>query len=160
MHGNRHESFCHIIDKTLAGEASVQEKQSLREHLHTCASCRSYLNSCNRAITSLEGFSFDMDPLLDEKVLASLTLRAQELEKSRVNHRQLWSCFIALMLTVAGSFIASQFGYIVAAVLHLQTMQVQFGLFAFWVAPSLCFCLLFLLLPTLSGEWNKKGLSL
>jgi len=133
MHGSRHESFCQIIDKSLAGEASVQEKQSLREHLHTCASCRSYLNACNRAITSLEGFSFDMDPLLEDKVLASLVLRTQELEERRINRRQLWSCFIALILTVAGSFVASQFGYIVAAVLHLQTVQVQFGLFAFWV---------------------------
>jgi predicted anti-sigma-YlaC factor YlaD len=160
MHDNRHESFCQIIDKSLAGEASVQEKQSLREHLHTCAACRSYLNACNRAITSLDGFSFEMDPLLDTKVLASLALRVQELEKKRIDHKQLWSCFIALMLTVAGSFVASQFGYIVAAVLHLQTVQVQFGLLAFWIAPSLCFCLLFLLLPASSTWANRKGIPL
>jgi hypothetical protein len=80
MPADRHESICHIIDKSLAGGASVQEEQSLREHLLTCAPCGEYLAASNRAIAGLQGFSFDMDPELDRRVLASLAVRAQQLE--------------------------------------------------------------------------------
>jgi predicted anti-sigma-YlaC factor YlaD len=162
MQVDRHESICHIIDKSLLGTASVQEEQSLRDHLPTCARCRDYLNACNRTIRSLEGFRFEIDPGLDRKVLASLALRARQLETTRINRKQLWwSCFIALMLTVVGSFVALQLGALVAAVFQVESAQVQFGLVALWIAPSLCFCALFLLLPvSLPRRINKKGLSL
>ncbi|MGI8771667.1 MAG: hypothetical protein ACR2JE_09535 [Acidobacteriaceae bacterium] len=161
MQVDRHESICQIIDKSLVGGASVQELQSLREHLLTCAPCRDYQNVCNRAIAGLGDFSFEMDPGLDRKVLASLALRAQQLEAKRLHRQQLWwSCLIAVMLTVVGSFAASQFGGLAAGLFHVEPAQMQFGLTAFWIAPSLCVCLLFLLLPvSLTGGMNKKGLS-
>jgi hypothetical protein len=162
MQVNRHESICHVIDKTLVGAASLQEEQSLREHLLTCDCCREYLSACHRAITGLEGFSFDMNPGLDTKVLASLAVRAQELETKRIQRKQLWwNCFLALMLTAGGSFVASRLGAAATTIFHLEPAQMQFGLLAFWIAPSLAFCLLFLLLPVSSSRWMKrKGLSL
>jgi hypothetical protein len=162
MPADRHDSICHIIDKSLAGGASVQEEQSLREHLLTCAPCREYLAASNRAIAGLQGFSFDMDPELDGRVLASLAVRAQQLEAKRVHEtRPRWSFFIALALTVAGSFAASQLGSFATAIFPVEAAQVRFGLAVFWIVPSLFFCLLFLRLPVASPGWmNKKGLSL
>jgi hypothetical protein len=162
MQVDRHQPICHIIDKSLVGGTSPQEEQALREHLLACAPCKEYLNDCNRAIAGLEGFSFEVNPALHGRVIESLTRRAQQLETKRIDHRQIvWNCLTALLLTVAGSFAASQFGALVAAVFHFKYAPVQFGLIAFWIVPSLCFCLLLPILMLLSSGWmNEKGLSL
>lgn len=162
MQTNRHQSIWHIIDKSLAGEALAQEEQALREHLRTCAACSDYLDASNRAIANLEGFRFDVDPGLNSKVLASLALRSQQLDAERIQRKRLLlSCVIALVFTVVGSFAASQLGSFAAAVFHLEPARIQFGLVTFWIAPSLCFCLLLLLLPVSPALWmNKKGIPL
>jgi hypothetical protein len=68
---------------------------------------------------------------------------------------------LALGLTVIGSFAASQLGSLAAVPFHLQPAQLHLGLATFWIAPSLCFCLLFLLLPVAPALFNnKKGLSI
>jgi len=151
-----------VIDQSLAGASlDPQAQQALREHLSTCAACSQYLEASNRAIAGLEGFSFSIDPGLDSKVLASLARRAQQLEAARIQRQRLWwtSC-AALVLTSIGSLAASQLRGL-AAVFHVGPAQFHAGLTTFWILPSLCFCLLFLLLPVFPALLNdKKGLPL
>lgn len=162
MQTDCHESICRMIDKSLLGASSVEEEQTLGEHLHRCEACKCYLDACNRAIASLEGFRFGVDPELNSKVLASLALRSRQLNAERFyRKRLLWSCAIAFVLTVVGSFVASQLGRFAASVLHLQPAQIQLGLVTFWIAPSVCLCLLLLLLPVSPALRTKeKGLFL
>jgi hypothetical protein len=161
MQVDRHQEIRHIIDRSLVGAASSQQEQTLREHLLTCVACEEYLNVSNRAIAGLGGFSFEVNPDLHGKVLAALTLRAQQLETNRVQQRpMLWSYLAALVLTVAGSFTAARFSGLAGALFHLEPEPLHIGLLALWIVPSLCFCLLFPLLHRLSvGGMNEKGLS-
>jgi hypothetical protein len=156
MGSDGHERFQHMIDETLAGP--VQEEQSLREHLQSCAACQAYLAASNRAIAGLGGFSFEVNPNLDAKVSASLRLRAQQIKATHPGRRQLvLSCILALMLTAAGSFFDLRLSGLIASVFDLRRMQVQQGLIAFWIVPSLCFLLLFPILPLLSaGGTNQE----
>ena len=151
-----------LIDKSLVGAASPQEKQTLREHLVACAPCAEHLEASRRIVAGLEGFSFALGPALDSKVLAAVTLRAQQLETSRIRRRQMgWGGLLALLLTAIGSFAASQLGSLAAPALHLDPAQMRFGLAAFWITPSLFICLLLLLPPASLNQWSsKKGLSL
>jgi hypothetical protein len=156
-----HQAIRHIIDKSLVGAASLQEEQTLREHFLTCAPCQEYLNASNRAIAGLGGFSFEVNPDLHGRVIASLALRAQQLEMNRIKQWPMWwSYCVALMLTVAGSLTASRFSGLAVAVFHIEPATLHFGLLALWIVPSLCFCLLFPILQRLSAGWvNEKGLS-
>jgi hypothetical protein len=161
MQADPHQEIRHIIDRSLVGDASSQQEQALREHLLICVACQEYLNASHRAIAALGGFSFEMNPDLDEKVRAALTLRAQQLDTKRVEQRpMLWSYLAALVLTICGSFAAARFSGLAGAVFHLQPALLHFGLLALWIVPSLCFCLLFPILHRLSLGWiNEKGLS-
>lgn len=161
MQVDRHESICHLIDKSLVGEVSVQEEQSLREHLQECVGCQKYLSASQRAIASLGGFSFEMSPSLPDRVFAALEVRARQLETKRLSHRQLgWSYVAALVLTAAGSFAAMRLGDMAGAVFPVTPAQMQFGLIALWIVPSVCFCLVLPTLPVVSAaSMNKKGLS-
>ena len=80
MQVDRHQEIRHIIDRSLVGAASSQEEQTLREHLLTCVACQEYLKASHQAIAGLGGFSFEVNPDLHGRVLAALTLRAQQLE--------------------------------------------------------------------------------
>lgn len=155
-----HSSIRLIIDKSLAGAASPQEQQTLREHLTTCAVCAQYLDASNRAIASLADFSFAIDPALDSKVLASIAQRAQQLEAARAHRNRLWatSC-LALLLTVIGSITASQLGTLAAATFHLEPAQLHLGLATFWIAPSILICMLLLLPGFQVVLGSRKGLS-
>jgi hypothetical protein len=162
MQTDRHESICRLIDKSLAGEITGQEEQSLRQHLLTCFACQQYLDASQRAIAGLGGFAFETDPGLPDKIVAALTIRAAQLETQRLSHRQLaWSYVAALVLTLAGSFAAMQLGDRFAAVFSATRDQVQWGLIAIWIVPSICFCLLLPTLPMMSKRcMHAKGLSL
>jgi anti-sigma factor RsiW len=162
MQTDRHQSICHMIDKSLAGEISVQEEQSLRLHLSACAACQQYLNASNRVIAGLGGFAFETDPGLPDKVFAALKIRAAQLETQRLSHRQLaWSYVAALILTLAGSFVAMQLSDRFANTFSITHQQVQLGLIAIWIVPSVCFCLLLPTLPLVSKRWmHAKGISL
>ena len=151
-----------LIDKSLAGAASFEEEQSLRAHLATCAACSEYLGVSNRAIGGLDGFRFEVDPALESKVLASLAVRAQQLEAKHTQRGRVWgTCLLAIALTVAGSFVVSQLGGLAASAFHIQPAQLQVGVTAFWILPSFLVCVLFLLLPaSLTSRANEKGLSL
>jgi hypothetical protein len=161
MQVDRHQEIRHIIDRSLVGAASSQEEQTLREHLLTCVACQQYLKASNEAIAGLGGFSFEVNPDLHGKVLAALTLRAQQLEASKIERRpMLWSYLAAIVLTVAGSFTAARFSGFAGAVFHIEPEPLHIGLLALWIVPSLCFCLLFPILHRLSVGWmNEKGLS-
>ena len=152
MKTDPHATFRDVIDKTLAGGASPEEDPSLQEHLAACAQCQEYLSAGTRVIASLGGFSFDVDPGLEQKVLWSLIVRAQQLETARVSSPAnrvglRWRPGVAddglLRLLL-------QFGNLVAAALNLPPMQVQRLLLLVWVIPSLCLSLLFPILPVLS----------
>jgi hypothetical protein len=49
-----------------------------------------------------------------------------------------------------------QFGGLIASVFDLQRLQLRQGLLAFWILPSLCFLLLFPLLPLLSKAGTHR----
>ena len=83
MRSDDHESFQRRIDETLAGEMAAVEEESLREHLGSCTQCQEYLAASTRVIAGLGGFSFDVDPTLQEKVYASISLRTQRIESSQ-----------------------------------------------------------------------------
>ena len=161
MQIDRHQEIRHIIDRSLVGGVSLQEEQTLREHFLTCAPCQEYLNASQRAIAGLGGFSFEVNPDLHDKVIASLAARAQQLETNRIKQRpMLWSYVAALVFTVAGALAAARFSGLAVAVFHLEPEPLHIGLLALWIVPSLCFCLLFPILHRLSLGWmNEKGLS-
>jgi len=50
---NRHPTFCALIDKSLAGAATPEEEQSLREHLAGCAPCAEHLDATRRVVSGL-----------------------------------------------------------------------------------------------------------
>jgi hypothetical protein len=152
-----HESFHHMIDESLAGAISVQRQQALREHLDTCAPCRQYLNGSNRVIAGLGGFSFKVDATHNARVLASLRRPAQLVQSAQLRRRR-WALIsvAAVALTLGGSFVDLQFGRLIASVFDIQRNQVQQGLLAFWIVPSLCVFLLFPLLPLLSKAGTHR----
>lgn len=154
-----HESMRHIIDKFLAGEATPQEQQSLRQHLHACEPCQKYAEDGRRAIIGLAGFSFAPTPGLTEKVHAALALRAQQSQAAQPNRRSILQVSIAaLLLTIVGTFGALHLGTPLAAALHLPLAQAQAGLFTFWIAPSWCFSLVLpVLLLLRARSTNAKG---
>jgi hypothetical protein len=144
-----------MIDESLAGP--VQEEQSLREHLQSCAPCQEYLAASNRVIASLGGFSFEVDPTLNGKVSASLTLRAQQIKAAQPGRRRMvLICILALMLTAAGSFLDLRASGLIASVFDVPGMQIRQGLIAFWIIPSLCLLLLFPILPLLSAAATNR----
>jgi anti-sigma factor RsiW len=158
MQIDRHEPFCDIIDKSLAGAALPAEERSLQHHLSTCLACQQYLESSQRAIAGLSGFAFEVDPNLQEKVMAALVAQTREEDHPIPVW---WGRAAALLLTIAGSLATWRFASLAAATFHLRPDQIQLGLAAFWIAPSVCFCLLLLLLPFSAEGWmNKKGSSL
>jgi hypothetical protein len=156
MRSDDHKSFQRRIDETLAGDVAVEEEESLREHLQSCTQCQEYLAAGTRVIAGLGGFSFDVDPALQERVFASISLRAQQIESGQPSWRRMaWICIIAVLLSVAGSFIDLQFGGLMASVLDVHGTQMRHDLLTFWVLPSFCFLLLFPILPLLSRRKER-----
>lgn len=157
MQADLHDAMRQLIDKSFAGDASRQQQQSLREHLHDCAACQKYADDSRRAIAGLSGFSFATDPGLQAKVNAALAERARQLEAAQRSRQPIVrTCIIALLLTIVGSFGALRVGNPLADVLHLEPAQAQAGLLAFWILPSLCFCLFLPLTLLLSGRSTKS----
>jgi hypothetical protein len=157
MKTDLHATFRDVIDKTLAGGASAEDDQSLQEHLAACVQCQEYLSAGTQVIASLGGFSFDVDPGLEGKVHRSLNERAQQLETAQANRRRImWGCVGALLLLMTGSWVALEFGNLVAVALNLPPMEVQRLLLFLWVIPSLCLSLLFPVVPLLSRREERS----
>jgi len=151
MKMDHHESFQRAIDESLAGVISAEKAQSLREHLSTCFICNEYLSASNRVTAGLSGFSFEVNPALNARVVAALRLRARQVPLAQPHRLQLarWRIVeykagtafaVALML----SFIGSAFVCEVATLLHFDRAQVRTDVLVFWLLPSLCaaLCLL------------------
>jgi hypothetical protein len=148
-----HETICHMIDKSLIGAASFNEEQTLREHLVTCDQCAEYLDASKRAIASLGGYAFAVDPSLHERVMASLALPLAKPVPLG------WSRLAAVVLTLAGSFAAIRFSALAASIFGVAPEPLHRGLIALWIAPSVCLCVWFLLF-SLSPDirLHQKGL--
>jgi anti-sigma factor RsiW len=152
---DHHNTFQRMIDESLAGVLSSENERSLREHLSTCAACGEYLSHSNRVIAGLSGFSFEVNPTLNARVLASLKLRAEERHGIPAHNtrprRQLrvplknWAAWaVALAMSGVGSGLVYRMAERLAVPGHLVSAQVQAGVLVFWLLPSLCaaFCLL------------------
>ncbi len=159
MRMDDHEKAREGIDALLVSGLTPEEERTLRVHLDACAPCSEYLEQSHRAIAGLSEFSFEVDPRLQQNVRTAITWHAAQLESAEPGRlRGVASFLLALMLTGAGWLAVSRLGSPVAAALHVQFEQVQFGLIAFWVVPSLGFTLLLPFLPSLSARWmDKKG---
>src|SRR5215469_4778490 len=156
MTSDPHELFRNMIDEALVAGTPASAQPVLNEHLQTCAQCRNYLDATTRAIASLGGFSFELDPSLQSKVAGAITLRAQQLHPAQFTaNRLLLICVFAIALTIAGSFFDLKFGGLLASALDLHGEQLQHGLLAFWIIPSICLLFLFPLLPLLSRRKER-----
>ena len=155
---DHHERFQRMIDESLAGAISAEKEQSLREHLATCAPCLEYLSASNRVIAGLSGFSFELNPILNAKVLAALKLQAQQVRAAQPGRRRLmrqhnvpfkvWAAFaVALSMSIAGSALVYQVAKLLTVPMHFDTAQVQAGVLVFWLLPSFCAALCLLAAP-------------
>jgi hypothetical protein len=155
---DRHEYFRRTIDESLAGAISAEKDQSLRDHLATCAPCQEYLSASNRVIAGLSAFSFELNPILNAKVLAALRLQAQQVRAAQPGRRRLmrqhnvhfevWAAFaVALSMSIAGSALVYQVAKLLTVPMHLDTAQVQAGVLVFWLLPSFCAALCLLAAP-------------
>ena len=155
MNIDHHEGFQRMIDESLAGTISAEKEQSLREHLAICVLCQEYLSVSDRVISGLSGFSFEVDPTLNARVLAALRLQAQQVRSAQPGRLQLMprhivefkaraAFAVALSMSVVGSALVYQVAKFLAAPMHLDTAQVQAGVLVFWLLPSFCaaLCLL------------------
>ena len=159
MNVDHHDTFQRMIDESLAGVLSTEKEQTLRAHLSTCAACREYLSASNRAIAGLSGFSFEVNPALNARVLAALRLQAEEgrgiLARDTGTMRQRsvpfknWAAFaVALSMSCVGSGFVYQIAERLAVPMHFVTAQVQAGVLVFWLLPSLCAALCLLAAPS------------
>jgi putative zinc finger protein len=159
MNIDHHETFQRMIDESLAGVLSAEKEQSLREHLSTCATCREYLSASNRVIAGLSGFSFEVNPTLNARVLAALRLQAEQVREIPAHHTETmrqhsvpfknWAAFaVALSMSFVGSALMYQMAKRLAVPMHFDTARVQAGVLVFWLLPSLCAALCLLAAPS------------
>jgi len=158
MNTDHHDTFQRMIDESLAGVILAEKEQSLREHLSTCARCKEYLSASNRVIAGLSGFSFEVNPTLNARVLAALRLHAEQgrgiLARDAGTMRQHgvrfknWAAFaLALSMSFAGSALVYQVATRLAVPMYFDNAQVQAGVLVFWLLPSFCSALWLLAAP-------------
>ena len=158
MNIDHHEAFQRMIDESLAGAISAEKEQSLREHLSTCATCREYLSASNRVIAGLSGFSFEVNPTLNARILAALKLQAEvgreilapdtgTMRQHSVPFKN-WAAFaVALSMSFVGSALVYQVAKLLTVPMDFGTAQVQAGVLVFWLLPSFCSALCLLAAP-------------
>ena len=146
------------MDDTLINGLSPLGDPLLRQHLETCSSCQEYLDASRRVITSLGGFSFELDPSHQDTVHAALQLRAQQLAVVPLSRKQIAKASaIACVFAIIGSLLDLQFGGFAASLLHTHHLHLRQNLLTFWIIPSLFPLLLFPMLPFLAGEKEKTS---
>ena len=162
---DHHKRFQTMIDESLAGGISGEKEQSLREHLATCAPCLEYLSASNRVIAGLSGFSFEVNPTLNARVLAALKLKAQQDRAAQQAPRRftrqhnvqfkVWAAFVlALSMSIVGSTLVYRLARLLTVPVYFDTAQVQAGVLVFWLLPSVCAALCLLAAPR-----EKRGLA-
>jgi len=155
---DHHESFQRMIDQSLAGAIPAEKEQSLREHLSTCAPCKEYLSASNRVIAGLRGFSFEVNPTFNARVLTALRLQMQQDRAARPHRRRFIRTYtvslkvcaalaVALSMSIVGSALVYQVAKILTVPMHFDTAQVQAGVLVFWLLPSFCSALCLLAAP-------------
>ena len=139
MNMDHHESFRCMIDESLAGALSAEKEQSLREHLATCLSCQEYLSASNQVIAGLSGFSFEVNPALNARVIAALKLHHTGTMRQHNVQIKIWAAFaLALSVSFVGSALVYQMAKLLTVPMHFDTAQVQAGVLVFWLLPSVC----------------------
>lgn len=162
---DHHEGFQRMIDESLAGGISGEKEQSLREHLATCAPCLEYLSASNRVVAGLSGFSFELTPTLNARVLAAIKLQAQQVRAAQPGRRRLhrqrnvqfrvWAAFVlALSMSIVGSTLVYRLARLLTVPVYFDTAQVQAGMLVFWLLPSFCAALCLFAAPR-----EKRGLA-
>ena len=165
MNIDLHEGFQRMIDESLASAISAEREQSLREHLATCVPCQEYLSASNRVIGGLSGFSFEVNPSLNARVLAALKLQAQQVRAAQPGRRRLmrqhhvrfkvWAAFaVAVSMSMVGSALVYQVAKLLTVPMHFDAAQVQAGVLIFWLLPSFCSALRLLAAPG-----GKRGIA-
>jgi hypothetical protein len=165
MNIDYHEGFQRMIDESLAAAISAEKEQSLREHLATCAPCLEYLSASNRVVAGLRGFSFELTPTLNARVLASIKLQAQQVRAAQPGRRRftrqhnvqfkVWAAFVlALSMSIVGSTVVYRLARLLTVPVYFDTAQVQAGVVVFWLLPSFCAALCLLAAPR-----EKRGLA-
>ncbi len=164
MNIDHNDTFQCMIDESLAGVLSKEKAQSLREHLSTCATCREYLSASNRVIAGLSGFSFEVNPTLNARVLAALKQAEGgrgivASESGAIRQRSVpiknWAAFaVALSMSFVGSGLVFQMAERLAVPRHFVSAHVQAGVLVFWLLPSLCAALCLLAAPS-----EKRGIA-
>ena len=162
---DHHERFQRMIDESLASAISPEKEQSLREHLATCAPCLEYLSASNRVIAGLSGFSFEVNPTLNARVLVALELQAQKVRAAQPGRRRLmrqhnvqfkvWAAFtVALSMSIVGSALVYQVAKLLTVPMYFDTAQVQAGVLVFWLLPSFCAAL-----SLLAARGENRGIA-
>ena len=158
MNIDHHEGFQRMIDESLAAAISAEKEQSLREHLATCVSCQEYLSASNRVIAGLGGFSFEVNPTLNARVLVALKLQAQQVRAAQPGRRRLMrehkvqfkiraAFAVALLMSFVGSALVYRVAKLLTVPMHFDAAQVQACVLVFWLLPSLCSALRLLAAP-------------
>jgi len=161
MRVERHEEIHLLIDRSFAGEISQEDTVALREHLNTCTACRKYEGVSTRMIAALSGFAFEATPGLDAQVHRSMENLLQKMETDAIERRRsLMTSAAAFLLSFVGSLLLGGPADLLASFLHLALGSVQFGLWLFWIVPSL---LAATLIPVFSSSLRtaqvQKGLT-
>jgi anti-sigma factor RsiW len=138
MRDERHEEVRLLIDRSLSGEISEEDATALREHLDLCTACRRYEGTSANVIAALGGFAFEATPGLDAQVHRSIENRLQEIETDAMERRRsLMTSAAAFLMSFLGSLLLGGPADSLASFLHLALGSVQFGLWLFWIVPSL-----------------------
>ena len=148
MNIDHHEGFQRMIDESLAAAISAEREQSLREHLATCVPCQKYLSASNRVIAGLGGFSFEVNPTLNARVLVALKLHNTGTRRQHNVQFKVWAAFaVALSMSFVGSTLVYQVAKLLTVPMHFDAAQVQAGVLVFWLLPSFCSALRLLAAP-------------
>ncbi|HWE85282.1 MAG TPA: zf-HC2 domain-containing protein [Terracidiphilus sp.] len=133
-----HEEFRLLIDRSFAGGISREDAATLREHLNTCTACRKHEDVSTRMVAALSGFAFEAAPGLDAQVHRSMENLLQEMETVAMERRRsLMTSAAAFLLSFLGSLLLGGPADLLASSLHFAHGSVQFGLWLFWIMPSL-----------------------
>jgi hypothetical protein len=100
-------------------------------------------------IAGLSGFSFEVNPTLNVRVLAALKLHHTGTIRQHSAPFKNWVAFAAaLSMSFVGSELVYQIAERLAVPMYFPSAQVQAGVLVFWLLPSLCAALCLLAEPS------------